>query len=498
MPTDAEAFAALTSNQKDVVNAIRKGLKYAPLNSDGATLASTLADADHDAEEPAAKKKKTSKYDPDKDVFSHLVDTGRFFARAVHPFDNMTKMAFHGAASRWSPQSLDRIVPNTTADQNRHKRLVDDFDVWFVHTVGFNSTYELEAILKFLFLHQNKVWKALFATLQNAAKSARQSDTHDLKFAFHYLFPNPTTDELYPKLPTTGESKSGRGVAHPVTRAFLLSCRQRQQLRTLTFTKEDENDELSEEGKLILQQLLSGALRFTNDEWPSCFYRDYTLFDSQKTSLGLFHGYFPIRVLRDIWVGSAAAMNGLDSTAGIPSQCTARAHRVFKVTPRMLGYALCQARTFLQADSWDSKVGGYDYETLFNKVVALFSSTNPRAVQWATETLEELTKAVFNANELATVDDTAGAPVDATDALFAERLPHHAHLFLALLSRMARVISLEHLTPSPRFISAPTHESDDLPLAMVHQILILRRFPLPGSPHSHPSARHSRITHPLA
>ncbi|KAJ7049794.1 hypothetical protein C8F01DRAFT_1092994 [Mycena amicta] len=382
MPTAAEAFTALTSNQQEVVNTIRRGLKHkhAPLDSNGVTVASASTDADHDPEEPAAKKKKSSKYRPDTDVYSHVVDSGRFFTRAVHPFDN-TERRPDGAlkpSARWC-QIPRRTNPDTTGSAS--STILMSTHCRVQHHPPAQRCPQVPLPPPEAYLERSV----------RSTKGARQSDTHDVKFSLHYPLPNPTTDDLFPKLPRGGESKSDRGVAHPVTRAFIFlaafSVRTFGRSPSPTTTKGWSpalmwaiandlcSDEPSEDGKLILQQLSTGALRFTNDEWSSCFYPDYTIYDANKSSQGLFLGYFPIRILRDIWVGSDAAMNGLDAIAGLPSQCTARAQRVFKVTPRMRHAG---ARTFLQAANWEAKIGLYDYEKLFNKVVAIFSNTNAR------------------------------------------------------------------------------------------------------------------------
>ncbi|KAJ7063249.1 hypothetical protein C8F01DRAFT_1250813 [Mycena amicta] len=106
-------------------------------------------------------------------------------------------------------------------------------------------------------------------------------------------------------------------------------------------------------------------------------------------------------------------MQGIGENSTIPSQGAAHAHRVYQITLGMLAYALCQISI---KSPWTATGSGYDYKKLFTKV-AVFKLQSETAVAWAKETLDELTKAVFANNELASMDD-GDEEADAADDLF--------------------------------------------------------------------------------
>ncbi|KAJ7049333.1 hypothetical protein C8F01DRAFT_759157 [Mycena amicta] len=422
--TPAEAFIALSPLQQDVVNDIRKGLDLSILGPTGTPLRNSANDGndnnDEDDRRPRKKRRTgSSKYDPEQTAFKLLVNSGQYYNRAGHPFDKLPEVTLHGATAKWSPATLAALVPERPKDKQIHERYVANFAVWFEHVVAFNPKHELEVVLKYLFLYQGKTWDLLVKKMAEAAQAVRESDTNQLKFSVEYLLPpSHPNGKLVPAMSKTEESKSGRGHKHPVTRAFLLSPELRLKFPNLTFSDEDVADDLDEEPLKILQEFASGARRFTNLDWPSCFFKDPMQWTIDRRHDGLFLGYLVIRCLRHVWTGPKTAIRGIGTDSGIPPQCAARAHRIYKVTPRMLAYALCQVRTMLQKSSWTANDGVYDYKKLFNKVVAVFELQSESAVAWAKETLDELTNAVFADNELASCDDTAEDGPDATDDLF--------------------------------------------------------------------------------
>ncbi|KAJ7072439.1 hypothetical protein C8F01DRAFT_1243483 [Mycena amicta] len=77
---------------------------------------------------------------------------------------------------------------------------------------------------------------------------------------------------------------------------------------------------------------------------------------------------------------------GLGSTAVSHLNALLRAHRVYKVTLRMLAYALCRKKAPGCPKTRNT------IKKLFNKVVALVDLQSETAVAWAKATLEELTK----------------------------------------------------------------------------------------------------------
>ncbi len=67
---------------------------------------------------------------------------------------------------------------------------------------------------------------------RKASKDARQSDTNGLKHKLQYL-PSDSTTPIVPAL-TNGESKSDRGLNHPMIRDALVSWRLRRQINQTT------------------------------------------------------------------------------------------------------------------------------------------------------------------------------------------------------------------------------------------------------------------------
>jgi hypothetical protein len=74
------------------------------------------------------------------------------------------------------------------------------------------------------------------AQMREAATSARTSDTSGLKHELTYFLPNPLKNVLTPPIPKQ-ESKSDRGLNHPVLRYFILGCADRAKLPPLVFAR---------------------------------------------------------------------------------------------------------------------------------------------------------------------------------------------------------------------------------------------------------------------
>ncbi|KAJ6549819.1 hypothetical protein B0H19DRAFT_183535 [Mycena capillaripes] len=146
---------------------------------------------------------------------------------------------------------------------------------------------------------------------------------------------------------------------------------------------------LTPEATAALEALLNGC-KLTNGKpalsasnFPSCFYADGA-YDPADPRHGLLRSPFLLRVARHIWTAPASAM---DAASKLKKNCAARAHGKYIMTPEMLGYVGCQARTMLSTSAWTSKDGKYDYEKLFDNIVQL-CEPNPEDPDdlWAVET----------------------------------------------------------------------------------------------------------------
>ncbi|KAJ7315107.1 hypothetical protein DFH08DRAFT_715802, partial [Mycena albidolilacea] len=106
-------------------------------------------------------------------------------------------------------------------------------------------------------------------------------------------------------------------------------------------------------------------------------------FDPDNYDKGLLRGELLLRVIRHIWTAPSSAILGPEDE--IPAVCQARIHGKYKMTPEMIGCAAVQARTMLSTKDWRRRDGAFNYETLHDQVVALFSGLP--GDQWAVDTL---------------------------------------------------------------------------------------------------------------
>jgi hypothetical protein len=74
--------------------------------------------------------------------------------------------------------------------------------------------------------------------MRKSASSARVAETGGLKHCLNYLLPNPFTQVLVPAIPKS-ESKSNRGLAHPILRYFILGWEDRLKLPPLVLPTVD-------------------------------------------------------------------------------------------------------------------------------------------------------------------------------------------------------------------------------------------------------------------
>ncbi|KAJ7837311.1 hypothetical protein B0H13DRAFT_1912562 [Mycena leptocephala] len=139
----------------------------------------------------------------------------------------------------------------------------------------------------------------------------------------------------------------------------------------------------------FLKRIVENKVKFKSKAFPSCFYKDGT-YDAKNLDQGLLRGEVIPRVLRHVWTGPKSGIDG--SSDGLPNDCNALAHNIVRVSPEMIGYGACQARTMLATKDWAERDGEYDYNELFTKVVDLFADPDD---PWVKETLDWYQNQVF-------------------------------------------------------------------------------------------------------
>ncbi|KAF7317481.1 hypothetical protein MKEN_00834400 [Mycena kentingensis (nom. inval.)] len=391
------AWSALTANQRDQVNTVLLGLKLSALAPDGSATGTNEGADDIDDDERPAKKSKTTIYDSDKDIHTHLICTGHFYPIGVHPHEKFDTAAKHGTIEKWVGGDVLAKLTSTQSKKAKHDRFVSHFEVWYEHAINFNSDHELAVVLRFLFLHKKKAWQQLVADIKEAARDELHQATFKVKFKFEYLLPNPLEQHLYPGLPNAGRVKTGRGVSHPYLLRLLLSPEERKLLPECTFTPADatlvpEDDK----GKELLTKVTKSTHKWYAKKHLSAWYADYTVVGRGNVKEGLFESFIIIRFLRHYLIGPGHALLGLGDDP-IPPQCPARRHGVDKVTVRMLAHVLCEIRTMLTTADWGDKDGDYDYNDLVNRLIAFCNKVETK--EWTEALLERLTKAVFNSKD---------------------------------------------------------------------------------------------------
>ncbi|KAJ6516980.1 hypothetical protein DFH09DRAFT_1332652 [Mycena vulgaris] len=281
------------------------------------------------------------------------------------------------------PTNTVAVPPNQLAEQQRY---VDVFDRMMV--ISPDSLEVLRELFK-----DNDQWARIVQRFRKAATSARQNDTGGLKHKLDYLVSDPSKS-LVPAIRESA-SKSDRGVNHPMLHDAIVSWPLRMAINARDTTdNSEESDTLSLEAVNALKALMKGKLitgkaALTAAKYPSCFYADdmYNPTDPEK---GLFRSKFLLRVIRHIWTTPSSVMDGADTLKKVSN---ARAHSQFRMNGRMIGYGCSQARTLISTSDWTAKDGSYNYEKLFNAVVALFEDdpTDP----WVIDTLTWYQERVF-------------------------------------------------------------------------------------------------------
>ncbi|KAK7021003.1 hypothetical protein R3P38DRAFT_3318280 [Favolaschia claudopus] len=321
-----------------------------------------------------------------KTPLAKLLSCARYFPRAVSPYLDIGTVLFYGSEDlRGKKTTVDACNTITIPDKERREQEK--------HVKAFKEMFSispecLEVVREF---HKDKNdWAELISRPPVHAKPTQPiSSTNS-----NYVLEDPR-QSLVPNIPRT-ESKSNRGLNHPMLRNAIIPWPIRIQINELTTPTDDSEPTPTPAAKKALKALMKGktiekkpALTGASDAWPSCFYAENS-FNPDDPENGLFCSQFILRVLRHTWTTPSSAIDGCTK---IPKICHANGHGQFKVTPRMLGYACAQARTMISTSEWTEKDGSYKYDKMFDNVLALFEAdeTDP----WAVETLEWLQNGVF-------------------------------------------------------------------------------------------------------
>ncbi|KAJ6525177.1 hypothetical protein B0H19DRAFT_1276257 [Mycena capillaripes] len=362
----------------------------------------------------------------------------------------------------------------------------------------FSVAPELLLVVKQLFLEasvNSERWDRFLTLMSSVAHNAREGDSNGLKHRLNYLLPNPHKDVLFPPIPEQ-QSKSDRGLVHPMLRYYILGWRDRLKLPPLVLrppppprpnnansddgaqTGSTPSDDMTNvESNAFLKRVAECKVKLKAKNFPSCFYEDGT-YDPENLDHGLMRGDIIVRVLRHIWTGPTSALNGLDK--GMPATCNARLHGVYLLDGEMVGYAGVQARTMIGTSDWVTRDGSYDFEDLFDRIVTLFEDVED---PWVKETLGWLQNQVFGDAAIPQVDSDKDSDSDDDDAL-AQRAarPHYNDLtklsfpLLYLMdpyacSLLARILSTARCEPKrshAQFLQA-------LPRIMTENNLLLYR-----------------------
>ncbi|KAJ6560663.1 hypothetical protein B0H10DRAFT_1966900 [Mycena sp. CBHHK59/15] len=227
---------------------------------------------------------------------------------------------------------------------------------------------------------------------RSASASARQGDTNGLKHKLLYL-PSDSATGIVPHI---GESevKLDRGLNHPMLHDALLPWKLHLKIHACTVAEDGDDGDLTPEADAALKALMHGCRTtdgkpaLTAKRYPSCFYADDT-YDPEAPEVRLLRSLFLVRVARHIWTSPGSALHGAENMKKV---CHARVHGQFTMTPEMIGYVCCQARTMLSTSDWATKDGPYNYDKLFKSIVKLFEDPTD---SWVIETLDWYQKGVF-------------------------------------------------------------------------------------------------------
>ncbi|KAJ7686356.1 hypothetical protein B0H17DRAFT_1204268 [Mycena rosella] len=331
-------------------------------------------------------------YSTDTATLDRLTSAAKYFVRAVSPYRDIGTAMVFGPEHHWGqhadpdPSNVITIPVSELADQQEYIKAFDKM---------FSTVPDLLDVVKQMYLDIEAKgadqWDKLVDKMQKAATSARTADTGGLKHHLAYVLPNPASDVIYPPVPKQ-ESKSDRGVAHPMLRYFFLPWSDRVKLPPLVLPKPSTTQSTTTEAPASNQfadLLVAGCVELKATEYPAFFWAEDT-YDEDDLDKGLLRGPLILRVLRHVWTAPSSALFGLDN--GIPRSCNARLHNVFTVDKEMIGYAGVQARIMLSTTEWKPRDGSYNYEDLFKSILNLFEDPED---PWAWETLAWYQQMVF-------------------------------------------------------------------------------------------------------
>ncbi|KAK6972043.1 hypothetical protein R3P38DRAFT_3487013, partial [Favolaschia claudopus] len=292
----------------------------------------------------AAKKRKRTQY-RSMSAFQKLVALSKFYHRGVNPFFDIGLVMTFGGEAEWGAPS-DSNSPAKTKDE---LRLIAAFKTLFARAP------ELLPALKQIYLEiivNADQWDRLTSMMREAATSARTTDTNGLKHKLNYFLPHPLKHVLSPPVPEE-ESKSNRGLAHPMLRYYIIGCKDRLRLPPLEYTStpktsatpdgdQPDADVPSSPSPPNEWKIVAGNYQLTYKPYPSFIYEEGK-FDPKDLDTGLLRSDVVLRCLRHIWLGPGTALSGVDK---ISATCNASLLNVKTVTPEMICYAVAQMRIY--------------------------------------------------------------------------------------------------------------------------------------------------------
>ncbi|KAJ7787026.1 hypothetical protein B0H14DRAFT_295738 [Mycena olivaceomarginata] len=247
---------------------------------------------------PTAKKKK-AKRSPNaaRSTAERFNSMARYLTRGFHPFLDIGLVLQEGCEHHWgtpvsdTPSNTIQVPASELLQQVRRVAAFDEI---------FSLAPDLLDVVKLLFAgfeSDPDSWNAFVTTMRASANSGRVGDTGGLKHALNYVLPDITKYVLVPAI-AKGESKSSRGLAHPILCHLILGWTDRLKLPHLDLPTIDP-----ETGKIVqtlpapadtspnefLDRILNGNVEISNDELPS-FLWAHGSFDPNNYDKGLLRG----------------------------------------------------------------------------------------------------------------------------------------------------------------------------------------------------------------
>ncbi|KAJ7191497.1 hypothetical protein GGX14DRAFT_578944 [Mycena pura] len=380
--------------------------------------------------QPPSKKSRanSSRYSSSRSAWDRTFSSAKFARRGVNPHLQLVETMMRGAIVRWGAvrQEDEDSDPLPADEVKLREQQVKDFDVII------KNLRDMAPVLKYMYLDSATctAWEIL---IKKDCVQTRANDTSKLKTKHEYFLPDDRKDVLFPAL-RNNTVKTDRDLGHPMLRYLLLPPHMRMHLPPLEFRQPAPDTPMptlsyvtidhpfaadlapasSAEAQKIIDGIAANTLVLTVDDFPSAFWEEGS-YDPEDEAKGLFKGYMVPRVLRHTWTGPESAMvePSKKRKKGIRRDCNANLHKQYVVTPEMAGNALCQVRTMLSNDNWSESDGDFDYEQLFNSVVAILrpDPATPAGVRaWAKETLQWLQDQTFGSYKPEEDDEEESRP----------------------------------------------------------------------------------------